>query len=67
MDQYVQVSLILGHIYPQYEFKVIFQVAYPPLVMPLGNHFTFGIETNIYILKVLNLLFLVLKFVFHHF
>ena len=30
MDQYVQVSLILGHIYPQYEFKVIFQVAYPP-------------------------------------
>ena len=34
MDQYVQVSLILGHIYPQYEFKVIFQVAYPPSDAP---------------------------------
>ena len=29
-DQCVQVTLILGHIYPQYEFKVIFLVASPP-------------------------------------
>ena len=28
-DQCVQVSLFFCHIYPQYEFKVIFQVAYP--------------------------------------
>ena len=27
----IQVSLILGHIYHQYEFKVIFQVTYLPL------------------------------------
>ena len=43
-DQCVRVALILGHIYPQYEFKVIFLVAYPPLVTPVGNHFTIGLE-----------------------